>query len=250
MKSGLPFLHSIITFISESRRFLPIVPTVIHSFRAGHPITQDAFLHFVQCSSSVPRQCSRRYSCCPGRGWVATQCWLPRYKISGIGRSRTIADHFSVDTAIARNCTGISPCQQDTTIIRDAEISANIVNECGRTELTGNIDVGENTENALAAGAVTKVKAGTLMTVTIHQVSRYLHLSYSSCVHANIIRSMLTELDHTHVISIRPVSTTKKSQVPNSDRSHRQRRYHLTKLDCNQQCARRQRFFSRQNRRL
>ncbi|KAE9370415.1 hypothetical protein N431DRAFT_442254 [Stipitochalara longipes BDJ] len=78
---------------------------------------------------------------------------------------------FQVDTAIARNCTGISPCQQDTTIIRDAEISANIVNECGRTELTGNIDVGENTENALAAGAVTQVKAGTLMTVTIHQVN-------------------------------------------------------------------------------
>jgi len=45
------------------------------------------------------------------------------------------------------------------------------VNECGRTELTGNIDVGENTENALAAGAVTKVKAGTLITVTIHQVN-------------------------------------------------------------------------------
>jgi hypothetical protein len=59
----------------------------------------------------------------------------------------------------------------DATIIRDAEISANIVNECGRTELTGNIDVGENTENALAAGAVTQVKAGTIMTVTIHQVS-------------------------------------------------------------------------------
>jgi hypothetical protein len=76
-----------------------------------------------------------------------------------------------VDPTIARNCTGISPCQQDTTIIRQAEIDANIVNECGRTELTGNIDVGENTENALAAKAVTQVKAGTLMTVTIHQVS-------------------------------------------------------------------------------
>lgn len=48
----------------------------------------------------------------------------------------------------------------DTTIIRDAEITANIVNQCGRTELTGNIDVGENTENALAAGQVTEVKAG------------------------------------------------------------------------------------------
>ncbi|KAH6680350.1 hypothetical protein B0J14DRAFT_613966 [Halenospora varia] len=78
---------------------------------------------------------------------------------------------FQVDPNIARNCTGISPCQQDTTIIRDAEITANIVNECGRTELTGNIDVGENTENALAAGAVTKVKAGTVMAVTIHQVN-------------------------------------------------------------------------------
>jgi hypothetical protein len=78
---------------------------------------------------------------------------------------------YSVDSAIARNCTGISPCQQDTTIIRDAEITANIVNECGRTELTGNIDVGENTENALAAKQVTSVKAGTLMTVTIHQVN-------------------------------------------------------------------------------
>ncbi|KAF7941429.1 hypothetical protein EAE99_001066 [Botrytis elliptica] len=78
---------------------------------------------------------------------------------------------FKVDDAIARNCTGISPCQQDTTIIRDSEIKANIVNECGRTELSGNIDVGESTENALSANAVTKVKAGTLMTVTIHQVN-------------------------------------------------------------------------------
>ncbi|KAI9646934.1 hypothetical protein NHQ30_004934 [Ciborinia camelliae] len=78
---------------------------------------------------------------------------------------------FKVDDGIARNCTGISPCQQDTTIIRDAEIKANIVNECGRTELSGNIDVGESTENAISANAVTQVKAGTLMTVTIHQVN-------------------------------------------------------------------------------
>ncbi|KAH7419060.1 hypothetical protein BKA64DRAFT_633762 [Cadophora sp. MPI-SDFR-AT-0126] len=78
---------------------------------------------------------------------------------------------FQVNDAIARNCTSISPCQQDTTIIRDAEIKANIVNECGRTELTGNIDIGENTENALAANQVTSVKAGTEMTVTIHQVN-------------------------------------------------------------------------------
>jgi len=78
---------------------------------------------------------------------------------------------FQVNDAIARNCTSISPCQQDTTIIRDAEIKANVVNECGRTELTGNIDIGENTENALAAKQVTSVKAGTKMSVTIHQVN-------------------------------------------------------------------------------
>jgi hypothetical protein len=78
---------------------------------------------------------------------------------------------FAVDEAIARNCTSISPCQQDATIIRDAEITANIVNSCGRTEIGGNIDVGENTENALAANQVTQVQAGTVLTVTIHQVN-------------------------------------------------------------------------------
>lgn len=76
-----------------------------------------------------------------------------------------------VDPEIARNCTTINPCQQDATIIRDAEIKANVVNECGRTELSGNIDVGENTENALAAKQVTQVKAGSKITVTIHQVN-------------------------------------------------------------------------------
>ncbi|KAI2616158.1 hypothetical protein GGS26DRAFT_578777 [Hypomontagnella submonticulosa] len=78
---------------------------------------------------------------------------------------------FQVEPELARNCTSISPCQQDTTIIRDAEIAANVVNECGRTELSGNIDIGENTENALAAKAVTQVKKGTQLKVTIHQVN-------------------------------------------------------------------------------
>ncbi|KAI1630956.1 hypothetical protein F4809DRAFT_208263 [Biscogniauxia mediterranea] len=78
---------------------------------------------------------------------------------------------FQVNPELARNCTSISPCQQDTTIIRDQEIIDNVVNECGRTELSGNIDIGENTENALAAGAVTQVQSGTQMTVTIHQVN-------------------------------------------------------------------------------
>lgn len=76
-----------------------------------------------------------------------------------------------VDPAVARNCISISPCQQDSTIIREAEIKANVVNQCGRTQLKGNIDVGENTENALAAKAVTQVRAGSDITVTLHQVN-------------------------------------------------------------------------------
>jgi hypothetical protein len=78
---------------------------------------------------------------------------------------------FLVDPAIARNCTTISPCQQDATIIRDQEISQNIVNACGRTEINGNIDIGEQTENELAAGRMTTVQSGSNIKVTIHQVN-------------------------------------------------------------------------------
>jgi hypothetical protein len=78
---------------------------------------------------------------------------------------------FLVDPEIARNCTTISPCQQDATIIRDTEITQNIVNACGRTEIAGNIDIGEQTENELAAGRITTVSAGSVMQVTIHQVN-------------------------------------------------------------------------------
>lgn len=88
----------------------------------------------------------------------------PSRAAQGLTRYKTVDD-------LARNCTSISPCQQDAVIIRDAEITSNAVNECGRTEIAGNIDVGENTENALAAGQITQVKAGTQMTVTIHQVN-------------------------------------------------------------------------------
>ncbi|KAK6829662.1 hypothetical protein PG987_010246 [Apiospora arundinis] len=78
---------------------------------------------------------------------------------------------LGVDLNIARNCTTINPCQQDSTIIRDAEIKANIVNECGRNEIEGNIDIGEKTENAIAAGAVTEAGPGQELTVTLHQVN-------------------------------------------------------------------------------
>ena len=76
-----------------------------------------------------------------------------------------------MDPELARNCTTISPCQQDATIIRNSEITQNIVNSCGRTEINGNIDVGEQTENELAANRVTQVTQGGSLAVTIHQVS-------------------------------------------------------------------------------
>ncbi|KAF2448598.1 hypothetical protein P171DRAFT_452385 [Karstenula rhodostoma CBS 690.94] len=89
---------------------------------------------------------------------------------SAIGESGE-SKGFKVDDSLARNCTGISPCQQDTTIIRDSEITQNIVNSCGRTEIDGNIDVGGETEKAIAANKVTTVKRGSQLAVTIHQVN-------------------------------------------------------------------------------
>lgn len=61
--------------------------------------------------------------------------------------------------------------ESDANFISVAEISANIVNECGRTLLAGNIDVGEQTENALADDEVTQVTKGSTVKVTIRQVS-------------------------------------------------------------------------------
>ncbi|KAL1638152.1 hypothetical protein SLS58_008892 [Diplodia intermedia] len=78
---------------------------------------------------------------------------------------------FLVNENVARNCTEINPCQQDSTIIRDAEITQNIVNGCGRTELNGNIDIGEQTENELSANRMTQVAKGSSVAVTIHQVN-------------------------------------------------------------------------------
>lgn len=59
----------------------------------------------------------------------------------------------------------------DANFISAAEINANIVNECGRTLLAGNIDIGEKTEDALAAGNVTKVTQGSTVKMTIDQVN-------------------------------------------------------------------------------
>ncbi|KAG6354682.1 hypothetical protein INS49_004700 [Diaporthe citri] len=59
----------------------------------------------------------------------------------------------------------------DANFISAAELSANVVNECGRTMVGGNIDIGENTENALAANQVTQVTKGSKVTMTINTVN-------------------------------------------------------------------------------
>ncbi|ETS73202.1 hypothetical protein PFICI_15147 [Pestalotiopsis fici W106-1] len=90
--------------------------------------------------------------------------------LSAVGESGT-AVGFDVDTSLARNCTTINPCQLDATIIRDAEINANIVGVCGRTEQNANIDVAQREEDAISANAVTQIQAGTKVAVTLHQVN-------------------------------------------------------------------------------
>lgn len=59
----------------------------------------------------------------------------------------------------------------DANFISLAELSANVVNECGRTLLKGNIDIGENTEAALVSGDVTKVTKGSTVNVVISKVN-------------------------------------------------------------------------------
>ncbi|KAK2589654.1 hypothetical protein QQS21_012669 [Conoideocrella luteorostrata] len=112
---------------------------------------------------------------------------------------------FQVDEAVARNCITINPCQQDTTIIRDAEIKANIVNTCGRTQLRGNVDVGENTENALAANRVTQVKAGGDVSVTIHQVN------------ADGAGPFVCDLDMTSNVGLQFTNLTIQNNVPGAN---------------------------------
>ncbi|TVY25175.1 hypothetical protein LHYA1_G006037 [Lachnellula hyalina] len=57
--------------------------------------------------------------------------------------------------------------QADANVINQAEIAGNVVNECGRTLLSGNIDIGENTETQLANKTVTSVTKGGNVDVTI-----------------------------------------------------------------------------------
>lgn len=80
--------------------------------------------------------------------------------ISAKGSSGPNSLGFQVDTT-----------QSDANLINDNEISTNVVNECGRTLLGGNIDIGTVTEAAIANKSVTSVTAGGNVDVTIRQVN-------------------------------------------------------------------------------
>ncbi|KAH8204567.1 hypothetical protein TruAng_001196 [Truncatella angustata] len=60
--------------------------------------------------------------------------------------------------------------KSDANIINVNEITTNVVNECGRTLLAGNIDIGEQTEIQLSNKTVTQVTAGSKVDITIAQL--------------------------------------------------------------------------------
>ncbi|KAK7946367.1 gas1-like protein [Apiospora aurea] len=65
----------------------------------------------------------------------------------------------------------VDPTKPDANVIRQQEIVDNVVNECGRTLLAGNMDIGENTEIALKANQVTQVTKGANVDVTIRALN-------------------------------------------------------------------------------
>ncbi|GAW21061.1 hypothetical protein ANO14919_105740 [Xylariales sp. No.14919] len=87
------------------------------------------------------------------------------------GQAILLAARGSRRSPISRSLQVDSSNADDANIISDVEISTNVVNECGRTMLAGNIDIGEQTENALADGNVTQTTAGGRVAVLIQQVN-------------------------------------------------------------------------------
>jgi hypothetical protein len=63
----------------------------------------------------------------------------------------------------------VDPTRNDANIINESEINANVVNECRRTLLAGNIDIEQNTEDQLANKTITSVTKGSTVAVTIRQ---------------------------------------------------------------------------------
>lgn len=65
---------------------------------------------------------------------------------------------------------GIDLSTNDAAIMRQSEIVQNVVNECGRSLLNGNIDSGELSEVALTNNSITQVTKGSVVQVAINMV--------------------------------------------------------------------------------
>lgn len=73
--------------------------------------------------------------------------------------------------SVASTGLQVSLTGNDANVINQTEIVENITNECGRTLLAGNIDIGQNTETLLANKSITSATKGGTVTVTIDQVN-------------------------------------------------------------------------------
>lgn len=60
--------------------------------------------------------------------------------------------------------------KSDANIINANELSTNVVNECGRTLLAGNIDIGTVTEAQISNKSITSVTKGSKVAVTIAKI--------------------------------------------------------------------------------
>ncbi|ORY84780.1 hypothetical protein BCR37DRAFT_377539 [Protomyces lactucae-debilis] len=65
----------------------------------------------------------------------------------------------------------VIPCQQDSPIMRDAELAANNFGSCGRTQAGGNIDTSTAIEQHIDAKMVPEVTKGSTVTLQMHQVN-------------------------------------------------------------------------------
>ncbi|KAI9146197.1 hypothetical protein BKA69DRAFT_2780 [Paraphysoderma sedebokerense] len=71
-----------------------------------------------------------------------------------------------------RDCTKRTPCQQDTSIIRNREIASGKTDACGRTIASGALNVKSEVSTMMAdMGELPEIVPGKTTTLTIHQVN-------------------------------------------------------------------------------
>lgn len=65
----------------------------------------------------------------------------------------------------------VIPCQQDSPIMRDAEVASNNFGTCGRTQAGGNIDTSTAIEQHIEAQMVAEITKGSVLILQMHQVN-------------------------------------------------------------------------------